>query len=118
MHQVPVDVTVALLKSAMQAHAAGGREDFLIDGFPRNQDNVEGWDRVMCGSGVELCFALHFECGQDLMVQRLLLRITSEFLQSLDQPMRLPSQRLVQEGVTAYVLDPQTARRWRALLRP
>ena len=51
-------------------------------------------------------------------VQRLLLRITSEFLQSLDQPMRLPSQRLVQEGVTAYVLDPQTARRWRALLRP
>ncbi len=74
MHQVPVDVTVALLKSAMQAHAAGGREDFLIDGFPRNQDNVEGWDRVMCGSGAELCFALHFECGQDLMVQRLLLR--------------------------------------------
>ena len=51
-------------------------------------------------------------------VQRLLLRITSEFLQSLDQPMRLPSQRLVQEGVTAYVLDPQTARRWRAKLRP
>jgi predicted dienelactone hydrolase len=51
-------------------------------------------------------------------VQRLLLRITSEFLQSLDQPMRLPSQRLVQEGVTAYVLDPQTARRWRAQLRP
>ncbi|MFM7264024.1 MAG: alpha/beta hydrolase family protein, partial [Cyanobium sp.] len=52
------------------------------------------------------------------MVQRLLLRITSEFLQSLDQPMRLPAQRLVQEGVTAYVLDPETARRWWSLLRP
>lgn len=52
------------------------------------------------------------------MVQRLLLRITSDFLQSLDQPMRLPPQRLVQEGVTAYVLDPGAARRWGALLQP
>jgi predicted dienelactone hydrolase len=64
-----------------------------------------------------------FRLGSELVgvnprtVQRLLLRITSEFLQSLDQPMRLPSQRLVQEGVTAYVLDPEMARRWRALLR-
>ena len=65
-----------------------------------------------------------FRLGSDLvgveprMVQRLLLRITSEFLQSLDQPMRLPSQRLVQEGVTAFVLDPGMARRWWGLLRP
>jgi predicted dienelactone hydrolase len=64
-----------------------------------------------------------FRLGSELVgvdprtVQRLLLRITSEFLQSLDQPMRLPSQRLVQEGVTAFVLDPEMARRWRALLR-
>jgi predicted dienelactone hydrolase len=65
-----------------------------------------------------------FRLGSDLVgveprtVQRLLLRITSDFLQSLDQPMRLPPQRLVQEGVTAYVLDTDTARRWRSLLRP
>jgi len=57
--------------------------------------------------------------GQDpRTVQRLLLRLTSEFLQTLEQPVLLPSQRRVQEGVTAYVLDPEQAKRWRALLRP
>jgi predicted dienelactone hydrolase len=57
--------------------------------------------------------------GQDpRIVQRLLLRLTSDFLQTLEQPLLLPSQRRVQEGVTAYVLDPPQARRWRRMLRP
>jgi len=65
-----------------------------------------------------------FRLGRELVgqdprtVQRLLLRLTSEFLQTLEQPVLLPSQRRVQEGVTAYVLDPEQAKRWRALLRP
>jgi hypothetical protein len=64
-----------------------------------------------------------FRLGSELVgvepasVQRLLLRLTSEFLQTLEQPLLLPSQRLSQEGVTAYVLDPEAARRWRRLVR-
>ena len=35
---VPVEITVNLLKKAMEE--AGWSKNFLIDGFPRNQDNV------------------------------------------------------------------------------
>jgi predicted dienelactone hydrolase len=63
-----------------------------------------------------------FRLGSELVgvdpesVQGLLLRLTSEFLQTLEQPLLLPSQRLNQEGVTAYVLDAEAARRWRRLV--
>lgn len=41
---VPVEVTVNLIKKAM---AASGSSKFLVDGFPRNFDNLQGWQRVM-----------------------------------------------------------------------
>jgi UMP-CMP kinase len=41
---VPVELSLGLLKKAM---VASGATRFLIDGFPRNQDNLEGWQRVM-----------------------------------------------------------------------
>jgi hypothetical protein len=51
-------------------------------------------------------------------VQGLLLGMTSDFLDSLVQPVVRPvapgsSQRLLHRGVTAYVLDPAAAARWR-----
>lgn len=45
-----VEITVRLLKKAMQRD---GNTKFLVDGFPRNFDNVDGWNRVM---GEEVCF--------------------------------------------------------------
>ena len=47
---VPVDVTVRLLLKAMDASS---RTRFLIDGFPRNRDNLEGWYRIV-GSKAEV----------------------------------------------------------------
>jgi hypothetical protein len=55
-------------------------------------------------------------------VQGLLLGLTSDFLASLSGPAARPvarpptpvsSQRLLHRGVTAYVLDPAAAARWR-----
>ena len=44
---VPVSITVALIKKAMDAHIfAGSDPNFLVDGFPRNVDNWEGWQEV------------------------------------------------------------------------
>ena len=40
---VPVEVTVNLIKTAMIKSTAAGKSDFLVDGFPRNQDNYDGW---------------------------------------------------------------------------
>jgi hypothetical protein len=45
-------------------------------------------------------------------VQAALLRLTTEYLQTLEEPLLLPAQRRVQEGVTLDVLDVAAARRW------
>lgn len=50
-------------------------------------------------------------------VQSALLRLTTEYLQTLEQPLLLPAQRRVQQGVTLDVLDAAAARRWKAGLK-
>ena len=52
------------------------------------------------------------------LVQSALLRLTTEYLQTLEQPLLLPAQRRVQQGVTLDVLDAAAARRWKAALKP
>lgn len=42
---VPVAITCSLLDRAMQA-SDNPHKRFLIDGFPRNQDNIDGWNEV------------------------------------------------------------------------
>ena len=39
---VPVAITCRLIKAAM-VKAGWAKKNFLIDGFPRNQDNYDGW---------------------------------------------------------------------------
>ncbi|VDM07484.1 unnamed protein product [Wuchereria bancrofti] len=46
---------------------------FLIDGFPRNQDNVEGWERAML-SKAKVLFVLYLHCPDDICVKRCLNR--------------------------------------------
>jgi UMP-CMP kinase len=69
---VPVDITVKLIKDAMKK-AGWAEKRFLIDGFPRNEDNQEGWVRVM-GDEVNMEFVLFLDCTEDLMVARILKR--------------------------------------------
>lgn len=79
---VPVAVTCGLLEKAMKKHvadrAAAGDTNFssgkfLIDGFPRNQDNLEGWQREM-DAKVNFKFVLFFDCSDDVCVRRCLDR--------------------------------------------
>jgi len=46
---------------------------FLIDGFPRNQDNFDGWERVI-GSSVEVPFILFMDADEDTMISRIIER--------------------------------------------
>ena len=46
---------------------------FLIDGFPRNQDNVDGWNQVV-GDEADVQGILFFNCGEETMRARLLKR--------------------------------------------
>ena len=49
----------------LQAMKKSGSHKFLIDGFPRNQDNLDGWNRQMA-SNVNLLFVLFFDCPQEV----------------------------------------------------
>lgn len=70
---VPVEITVRLLKKAMEDSVARGKANFLIDGFPRNQNNLEGWIQVM-GEYADVKFVLMFDCSEQVMEARLLER--------------------------------------------
>jgi len=69
---VPVEITVNLLKVAMEG-AGWDKTAFLIDGFPRNRDNVDGWTKVL-GDLVHLRGVLFFDCPEATMEERLLKR--------------------------------------------
>lgn len=69
---VPVDITCALLKNKMlQLGWHNGR--FLIDGFPRNQDNLDGWIKAM-DSDVEVKLCLVIDCPENVMQDRIMNR--------------------------------------------
>merc|ERR1712007_247284 len=53
--------------------AAEGKTKFLIDGFPRNLDNVTTWDSVV-GSNATLAGVFFFDCSESVMEERLLER--------------------------------------------
>jgi len=70
---VPVEITVNLIKKAMEDNVKTGKSKFLVDGFPRNQDNVEGWDKVM-GNFANVRIVLFFDCSEKVMESRLMKR--------------------------------------------
>ena len=70
---VPVAITVSLIKKAMETTGwVGGR--FLIDGFPRNAENLKGWKEGMAKQPPVELACLYFDCPEEVMEQRLLSR--------------------------------------------
>ncbi|RCK60448.1 Uridylate kinase [Candida viswanathii] len=67
---VPQEVTVALLKQAIQENYAQGKTKFLVDGFPRKMDQAITFEDTIAKSA----FTLFFECPEQVMLQRLLER--------------------------------------------
>lgn len=43
---VPVEITVGLIKKAMKEKMCESKTVFIIDGFPRNINNYNGWNKV------------------------------------------------------------------------
>lgn len=71
---VPNEITVTLLKKAMEtATRQHGKINFLLDGFPRSLDNMEGWYDIF-GREAELPTMLYFECPYDVLEERILAR--------------------------------------------
>lgn len=73
---VPVKITCGLLEKAMNdvmRESNNEKSKFLIDGFPRNQDNLEGWNAAM-DDKVDMQFVLYFDCPEEVCTKRILER--------------------------------------------
>ncbi|XP_046834059.1 UMP-CMP kinase [Vespa crabro] len=69
---VPVEITCSLLNRAMEVSEAS-KKRFLIDGFPRNEDNLTGWNKIMSDK-VLLKGVLFCQCSKEVCTQRCLDR--------------------------------------------
>lgn len=65
---VPAEVTIKLLQKAIQESS---NDKFLIDGFPRNEENRAAFESM---TGIVPEFVLFFECSEEEMEKRLLGR--------------------------------------------
>ncbi len=71
---MPNEVIVTLLQKAMERITrTTGKRNFLLDGFPRSLNNMEGWYEVF-GREAELPKMLYFECPYDVLEKRILGR--------------------------------------------
>lgn len=71
---VPNEIVVTLLKTTMERLTrTTGKNNFLLDGFPRSLGNLEAW-RSVFGEDTELPKMLYFECPYDVLEQRILGR--------------------------------------------
>lgn len=63
---------VELLNKVM--HERGWeKKKFLLDGFPRNQENIDEWNKQI-GKSAHVRFVLHFDVSKEVMKERLLKR--------------------------------------------
>ena len=60
---MPAEVTVRLIRKAMDASEMNR---FLIDGFPRNLDNLEAWEASAADGSVVFDFALFLDCPEEV----------------------------------------------------
>jgi UMP-CMP kinase len=71
---VPNEIVVTLLKNAMETVTrTTGKNNFLLDGFPRSLSNLEAWYETF-GREAELPKMLYFECPYGVLEKRILGR--------------------------------------------
>ena len=69
---VSSDLLVQLLNKAMKDRG-WEKKKFLIDGFPRNQENIDEWNKQI-GEKANLKFVLMMDVSEEVMKERLLKR--------------------------------------------
>ena len=71
---VPTEILIKLLKKEMEA--IGWDKKFIIDGFPRGQENIDVWNKYI-GDSANLKFVLYFDLDEETMRKRLLKSLKS-----------------------------------------
>ena len=57
-----------------KAQAEAGKTCFLIDGYPRNADNVNGWKECVGDDGANVVGVLFYEANEEELEKRLVTR--------------------------------------------
>lgn len=70
---VPPEIPTKLLKNKIEQLEKQNKNKFLIDGFPRNNQNLELWNKII-GNLVDIEFVLFLKCKDDVMIERALER--------------------------------------------
>jgi UMP-CMP kinase len=71
---VPNEIIVTLLRNAMETITRStGKNNFLLDGFPRSVSNLEGWYEIF-GEEAKLPKMLYLECPFTILEKRILGR--------------------------------------------
>ena len=65
---VPVRITCKLAKNKMDL--TSGKNIFLIDGFPRNKENLDGWIDTF-GDSCKILAVLFLECSVEICTERI-----------------------------------------------
>ena len=73
---VSSDIVVNLIKKAMEKNG-WTQSRFLIDGFPRNQENVDVWNKIL-GDCTEMDFLLFLDASEEKMIQRIQKRAAED----------------------------------------
>jgi len=97
---VPVEITCSLLERAM---TKSEKNNFLIDGFPRNEDNLQGWNKQM-GDKVNLQCVLFFHCSQEICTARCLKRGAAGSGRSDDNEESLKKRFVTYEQATMPII--------------
>ena len=71
---VPVKITCNLIKKAMDNYSKD--KIFLIDGYPRNKDNIDGWLEIF-GDNYILITSIILDCDEKELEKRLIERAKS-----------------------------------------
>lgn len=68
---VPAKITCSLAKREMDNK---GKENiYLIDGFPRNKENLEGWNQVF-GDNCKILSVIYLDCSENTCMKRIKIR--------------------------------------------
>jgi len=100
---VPVEITVHLLKEAMEQYLNEGKWLFLVDGFPRNMDNWNGWMKWMADFAT-IAFCLVINVDENILVERLLARGKSSG-RADDNPESIKKRLKTYENSTKPIMD-------------
>jgi adenylate kinase len=97
---VPAEITIDILKDEILRQAAAHSKSLVIDGFPRNQDNLSWWLKKM----TDVCRVnqlIHLDCSNDELRRRLTQRRRADDTEQIIET-RIKNHFVASEPVLKY----------------